>query len=227
MNVIELHDLLEEMIKKGYGHDFIVFRDDEVEPDPDIEAVYFDEEAEKVVLSDNPFEHEMPNTERDPFAKYSVHELAQALRNKAEVVAVTVWQEDDIISALEKAGYEATRERINKVCDDARNNLEDCSDGWDCLDDTITWLDFGDSDYCTEEETETINNVLSAVDEALQEYPANKVDVYANDYFDVMICSRNDSFPFRANVAKCILGETAMARLTKELDARYVGRCGW
>lgn len=158
----------------------------------------------------------------------SIHELGQALRNREEVVAVTIWQEDDIISALKEAGYEATRERIDKVGNDVRGNLEDCSYGWEAINDTISSCNFGDSDCCTEEEMETISKVLSAVDEALQEYPANKVNVSADvhyEYFEVMICSRHDSFPFKTKVAKFIGEDTGLARLSRELDARHVGRC--
>lgn len=175
-----------------------------------------------------PLAGEIPDNTKSVLDTMSVHELGQALRNRDEVVAVTIWQDGDIISALEEAGYEATRERIDKVCADVGGNLEDCSHGWEVINDTIYVCNFGDSDLCTEEEKETIDKVLSAVDEALLEYPANKVDVCADDayeYFDVMICARNNSFPFKGNVAKYNLDEIAMARLAKELDARHVGQC--
>lgn len=175
-----------------------------------------------------PLTGEIPDTTKTMLDAMSVHELGQALRNRDEVVAVTIWQEDDIRSALEEAGYEATHERVVELSDNVQGGLEDCSRGWEVINDTIYDCNFGDSDLCTEEEKETINKVLSAVDEALLEYPANKVDVYADDayeYFDVMICSRNNSFPFKGNVAKYNLDEIAMARLAKELDARHVGQC--
>ena len=175
-----------------------------------------------------PLTGEIPDNAKTVIDAMSVHELGQALRNKDEVVAVTIWQEDDIKSALEEADYEATRERIDELSDNARGGLEDCSHGWEIISDWITICDFGDCDFCSEKEMETIGKVLSAVDEALQEYPANKVDVYADEaceYFDIMICSRNNSFPFKTDVAKYNLGDNAMDRLVRELNARHVGYC--
>lgn len=175
-----------------------------------------------------PLAGEIPDTTKTMLDAMSVHELGQALRNRNEVVAVTIWQEGDIISALEEAGYEATHERVVELSDNVQGGLEDCSHGWEVINDTIYVCNFGDSDLCSEEEKETVTKVLSAVDEALEEYPASKVNVYADDaheYFDVMICSRNNSFPFKAEVAEYNLGETAMVRLTNELDARHVGYC--
>ena len=46
---------LKELTDRGYGDMAVVYRDDETDPDPDIYAVYVDEDADCVVMSGNPF----------------------------------------------------------------------------------------------------------------------------------------------------------------------------
>lgn len=68
--------------------------------------------------------------------------------------------------------------------------------------------------------------IIITVDRALTEYPADKVSVnldYENGWFDVVICSRHDSFPYMLSVAK--VKDVQEDDLKYELDKRHVGYC--
>lgn len=57
------------------------------------------------------------------------------LRSRANVVAVQVWQEEDIRNAFETQVdvSEAPQEMVDEVSARASDQLEDCSHGWDIL----------------------------------------------------------------------------------------------
>lgn len=68
-------------------------------------------------------------------SEMSVHELAMELRSRPEVVAVQVWQEEDVENAFEtqKSISDPDAELVAEVCNKARSNLENCEHGWDAI----------------------------------------------------------------------------------------------
>lgn len=68
----------------------------------------------------------------------SVHEKRRLLDSDSDVVALQVWQRDDIIAGMKAAGFQSpSAEMIDSVAVAARSSLEDCSDGWDKLETVI------------------------------------------------------------------------------------------
>lgn len=68
--------------------------------------------------------------------------------------------------------------------------------------------------------------IIMTVDRALTEYPADRISVnldYEDGWFDVVICSRHDSFPYMLSVAK--VKDVQEDDLKYELDKRHVGYC--
>lgn len=63
--------------------------------------------------------------------KMSVFDLTEELRSRGDVVAVQVWLREDLENALETNSYSHSDENIDEISFDAKNALEDCSDGWD------------------------------------------------------------------------------------------------
>lgn len=63
--------------------------------------------------------------------KMSVFDLTEELRSRGDVVAVQVWLREDLENALETNSYGHSDENIDEIAFDAKNALEDCSDGWD------------------------------------------------------------------------------------------------
>lgn len=68
--------------------------------------------------------------------------------------------------------------------------------------------------------------IIMAVDRALTEYSADRICVlldYEDEWFDVMICSRHDSFAYMCSVAKA--KDVQKDDLKYELNKRHVGYC--
>lgn len=59
------------------------------------------------------------------------------LINRCDYFATILWQEEDVVSALEKNDIKVTDERISAVMSEAEGVLEDCSHGWEVLDTVI------------------------------------------------------------------------------------------
>lgn len=74
-------------------------------------------------------------------SKYTVSELAAALREKEDVIAVKVWTEEDIESQAEELDYSASdAKRIAanvKGMSIISDVLEDCSADWDRVNEAI------------------------------------------------------------------------------------------
>lgn len=68
--------------------------------------------------------------------------------------------------------------------------------------------------------------IVMTVDRALTEYPADRVSVnldYEDGWFDVVICSRYDSFPYMCSIARSC--DVEKDDLEYELNKRHVGHC--
>ena len=50
MTAIELRDMLNGYIQRGYGDVYVVVREEDVEPDLDISGGFFDEDADRLIL---------------------------------------------------------------------------------------------------------------------------------------------------------------------------------
>lgn len=73
-------------------------------------------------------------TPEETVSELSVHEKRRLLDSDSDVVALQVWQRDDVIAAIKAKGFESpSAEMVDSVAAAARNPLEDCSDGWDKL----------------------------------------------------------------------------------------------
>lgn len=69
--------------------------------------------------------------------RLSVHEKRQILGKDSDVVALQVWQRDDIIAALKAKNADCSFDMVDRVARECRSSLEDCSDGWDIVDAAI------------------------------------------------------------------------------------------
>lgn len=87
------------------------------------------------------------NMENKRLKDCDIHELAQEIRNRDEVIGVIVWIREDIESGLKDKGFIPTEERIDEVEFELGNSLEDCSSGWEIIQTAIWNCDFGDCDY--------------------------------------------------------------------------------
>lgn len=67
--------------------------------------------------------------------KMSVHELVQELRSRSEVIAVQVWQDEDLKASFKDQGGidDPSPELMAEAASDARGGLEDCEHGWEVL----------------------------------------------------------------------------------------------
>lgn len=74
-------------------------------------------------------------------------ELIKELRERSEIISVTIWNKEDIKVALKEEGYIPTEERVDEVIDKLSDYLEDCSSGWETISQTIWNCDFGEQDY--------------------------------------------------------------------------------
>lgn len=67
-------------------------------------------------------------------SEMTTYELIQELRSREEIVAVQVWQRDDLMSAFEERGIAAPEEKLfrraARKCDAM---FDDCSSGLDVL----------------------------------------------------------------------------------------------
>lgn len=67
-------------------------------------------------------------------SELTVDELIQELRGRNEIVAVQVWQRDDLLSAFEERGITAPGEKLLRCAAQKCNSIfENCSSGWDVL----------------------------------------------------------------------------------------------
>lgn len=77
---------------------------------------------------------------KDVLAQMTVHELAEEIRHRSEVIAVQIWQEADIIAAIEEDGsMPATPELICEVANAASPGLENCEHGWDVINSALSY----------------------------------------------------------------------------------------
>lgn len=64
----------------------------------------------------------------------SVDELSTELRNRGDVVAVQIWQKEDVVCAFkETCGYDPSDNIVNEIANQAQGALEDCQYGWESL----------------------------------------------------------------------------------------------
>ena len=76
------------------------------------------------------------------------YELIKELRERDDVIDVTVWMMDDIESTLKDSGYIPTEERIIEVSYEmSRYDLVHWDHAWECFYQAIANCDFGDCDY--------------------------------------------------------------------------------
>ena len=70
----------------------------------------------------------------------SVGELHRLIDEKPEVFATQIWQKDDIEALLEARSISLSDDGISAVMAKAKGTLEDCSDNWQRLGETISDL---------------------------------------------------------------------------------------
>ena len=76
------------------------------------------------------------------------YELIKELRERDDVIDVTVWMIDDIKSALEYKGYIPTEERVCEVVNEMLGcDLVHWDYCWEIFYDAVDNCDFGDCDY--------------------------------------------------------------------------------
>lgn len=78
---------------------------------------------------------------KDIASKFTASELAAALREKEDVIAVQVWTEEDIETQAEECGY--SKDNAKRIAANVKgishisDSLEDCSPQWDRVNDSI------------------------------------------------------------------------------------------
>ena len=78
----------------------------------------------------------------------STYELIYELRERDDVIDVTVWMMDDIESALKDKGYIPTKARIDEVANQmSRYDLVHWDYCWECFYQAIDDCYFGEQDY--------------------------------------------------------------------------------
>lgn len=50
MTLDELKEIVDDLVARGYGDLGVVYRDEETDPDLDVETAYFDEEADRFII---------------------------------------------------------------------------------------------------------------------------------------------------------------------------------
>ena len=67
-------------------------------------------------------------------SELTVDELIQELGSRNEVVAVQVWQRENLLSAFEERGIAAPGERLfRRAAQKCKSMFGNCSSGWDVL----------------------------------------------------------------------------------------------
>lgn len=66
------------------------------------------------------------------------HEKGQLLRDDGNVFAVQIWQREDVIASFKGAHIPCSAEMVDSVMADVRSSLEDCSDGWEKIEVSIS-----------------------------------------------------------------------------------------
>lgn len=56
-----------------------------------------------------------------------------SLINRPDYGAVILWQEEDYIAVLKSEEIEVNKENLDFLIKESKNDLEDCSSGWDSL----------------------------------------------------------------------------------------------
>ena len=87
--------------------------------------------------------------------KLSISDLSQILSEKEDVFAVQIWQKVDAVNAFKSATADRvtpTEEQVRALMQETADCLEDCSNGWEILTDTVRHILGLDEDENNEEE---------------------------------------------------------------------------
>lgn len=85
----------------------------------------------------------MSKPKKIDLSKVSTSDLIDEIRNRKETIALVHWTKEDIRSQCAE-NFDFTQEECDAITDEIvkrnyiQNSLEDCSDGWNHIDDAIS-----------------------------------------------------------------------------------------